>query len=92
MGFGGTTLAAHLAKGGRHTGLIFWSFFPIAVYIWVEDFKDRRLCFWAVNQAVVPILVTQSSRSPRVSALLQPFVLHGLHFNIGFGSLWAGGY
>ncbi|XP_060127970.1 uncharacterized protein LOC132591759 [Zootoca vivipara] len=66
--------------------LTFLEFFPIvvAVHLWVEDFRDHRICFWSDNHAVVDVLAKQSSRSPRVSALLRAVVLQCLRFNIAF--------
>lgn len=73
--------------------LTFLEFFPIvvAVHLWVEHFKDHRVCFWSDNQAVVTVLAKQSSRSSRVSALLRVFVLHCLRFNIVFSARFVPG-
>ena len=73
--------------------LTFLEFFPIAVavHLWVEEFRDHRVCFWSDNQAVVNVLAKQSSRSSRVSALLRAFVLHCLRSNIMFSARFIPG-
>ncbi|XP_077773920.1 uncharacterized protein LOC144325210 [Podarcis muralis] len=73
--------------------LTFLEFFPIAVavHLWVDEFRDRRVCFWTDNLAVVNVLAKLSSRSPRVSALLRVFVLHCLRCNIVFSARFVPG-
>ncbi|XP_077790847.1 uncharacterized protein LOC144328967 [Podarcis muralis] len=81
-------------QGGEITrDLTFLEFFPIAVavHLWVEEFRNRRVCFWTNNQAVVSVLAKLSSRSPRVSALLRVFVLHCLRNNIVFSARFVPG-
>ncbi|XP_077783928.1 uncharacterized protein LOC144327573 [Podarcis muralis] len=84
---------AEWAGGEITRDLTFLEFFPIAVavHLWVEEFRDCRVCFWTDNQAVVSVLAKLSSRSPRVSALLRVFVLHCLRYNIVFSARFIPG-
>nr|XP_034965330.1 uncharacterized protein LOC118082278 isoform X1 [Zootoca vivipara] len=101
LGFGvylkGRWCAQHWPPEWRGKPLIrdltFLEFFPIvvAVHLWADEFKNRRVCFWTDNQAVVNVLSRQSSRSPRVSALLRAFVLLCLQLNIYFSAKFVPG-
>nr|XP_034994623.1 uncharacterized protein LOC118096659 [Zootoca vivipara] len=73
--------------------LTFLEFFPIvvAVHLWAEEFRNRRVCFRTDNQAVVSVMSRQSSRSTRVSALLRAFVLRSLELNLHFTAKFVPG-
>ncbi|XP_053143522.1 uncharacterized protein LOC128341261 [Hemicordylus capensis] len=68
--------------------LTFLELFPIvvAVHIWAEEFADSSVRFWCDNQAVVQVVNSQSSRSPRVMVLVRALVLQCLRANILFRS------
>ncbi len=61
-------------------------FFPIvvAVVIWGEMLKGKRIIIRTDNQAVVSILNRQTSKCPKIMKLLRFFVLQCLKLNVAF--------
>jgi hypothetical protein len=54
----------------------------VAIQLWGHRLNNHKVLFRCDNQAVVTILNTVTSRSPRVVALVRPLVLKGLQLNI----------
>ena len=61
-------------------------FFPIvvAVTVWGEGLKGKRIILRSDNQAVISILNRQTSKCPRIMRLVRFFVLQCLKLNIAF--------
>lgn len=66
--------------------LTFLEFFPllVALHIWGGDLANRTVHFWSDNLAVVQVVNTLTSKSPRVMGLVREFTLLCLCFNILF--------
>ncbi|XP_077182618.1 uncharacterized protein LOC143832292 [Paroedura picta] len=66
--------------------LTFLEFFPlvVAVVLWREEFRNKRVLFWCDNQAAVRILNKQTAKSARIMCLVRRLVLVGLEANITF--------
>ena len=62
--------------------------YPImaAVHVWGDAWANKSVCFFTDNEALVPIINNQTSREPRIMALLRPLVLACLRFNINFAA------
>lgn len=60
--------------------------FPIvvAVELWGEDLRNRRVVFWTDNMSVVHVINRLSARSPPVISLLRFLVLRCLQLNVWF--------
>lgn len=56
----------------------------LAVMIWGEDLSCHKVQFHTDNSALVSILNTQSSRSPRIMYVIRKLVLLFMQFNITF--------
>ncbi|XP_067318612.1 uncharacterized protein [Anolis sagrei] len=80
-------------KGNLLRDLTFLEFFPIlvAVRIWTNLFRNKRVRFWCDNQAVVRVVNRQSSKSARVMRLVRLFVLTCLEANITFSARYIPG-
>ena len=61
-------------------------FFPIvvAVVLWGEWLKGKRIVLRSDNTSVVAILNKQTSKCPKIMKLLRFFVLQCLKLNLGF--------
>lgn len=81
------------ANSGILRDLTFLELFPIlvAVCLWREHFKDRKVLFWCDNQAVVRVINRQTSRSERVMRLVRKLVLTCLQANISFSARYVPG-
>lgn len=81
----------HWAQSGILRDLTFLEFFPImaAVYIWKDQFSNKKVLFWCDNQAVVRVINRQTSRSERVMQLVRKFVLTCLLANITFSAKYV---
>lgn len=66
------------------TDITFLELFPVvvALNIWGELLRNKRILFHVDNQAVVAIVNKKSSRSPRVMSLVRKLVLDCLKYNI----------
>ncbi|XP_054843036.1 uncharacterized protein LOC129334764 isoform X1 [Eublepharis macularius] len=66
--------------------LTFLEFFPIlvAVHLWGDELANHSVHFWCDNQAVVHVVNSLTSRSPRVMRLVRSFTLQCLRCNILF--------
>ena len=66
--------------------ITFKELFPIvvALHLWGDYFKNKKILFRCDNEAVVTIINKQSSRSRAVMSLLRPLVLFCLSHNIMF--------
>ncbi|XP_053112584.1 uncharacterized protein LOC128327611 isoform X5 [Hemicordylus capensis] len=75
-------------RRGIARDLTFLELFPIvvAVHIWSAEFANSSVLFWCDNLAVVQIVNTQTSQSPRVMGLVRALVLQCLRANILFRS------
>ncbi|XP_053159366.1 uncharacterized protein LOC128347977 isoform X1 [Hemicordylus capensis] len=73
-------------RAGITRDLTFLELFPIvvAVHLWAGEFSNSTVQFWCDNQAVVQVVNSQTSRSPRVMGLVRTFVLQCLRANILF--------
>ncbi|XP_053164753.1 uncharacterized protein LOC128350441 isoform X1 [Hemicordylus capensis] len=73
-------------RAGITRDLTFLELFPIvvAVHLWAGEFSNSTVQFWCDNQAVVQVVNSQTSRSPRVMGLVRAFVLQCLRANILF--------
>jgi len=56
----------------------------LAIFIWGNAMKHKKVIFFSDNEAVVFILNNKSSKSERVMSLLRPLVYLTLVFNIQF--------
>ncbi|XP_054835512.1 uncharacterized protein LOC129329840 [Eublepharis macularius] len=81
------------ASAGVLRDLTFLEFFPIlvAVSIWGDLLRDKRVVFWCDNQATVRVINRQSSCSERVMRLVCRFVLTCLATNITFSARHVAG-
>ncbi len=72
--------------GGLNIAIL--ELFPIllAVYISKEDFEDTTVVFFTDNQAVVHILIKQTSQEPMIMVLVRNLVLTYLARNIKFSA------
>ncbi|XP_053098810.1 uncharacterized protein LOC128322103 isoform X1 [Hemicordylus capensis] len=75
-------------RRGIARDLTFLELFPIvvAMHIWSAEFANSSVLFWCDNLAVVQIVNTQTSQSPRVMGLVRALVLQCLRANILFRS------
>lgn len=69
---------------GLVKNIVLLEMFPVlvAVFIWGELFRNKRILLHSDNKGVVFAINTQSSRSPHVVTLLRYLVLYCLKFNI----------
>jgi hypothetical protein len=74
--------------------ITFLEFVPIllAVWVWTPQFKAKKLLLNTDNLALVHILNSQTSKSPRTMALLRSLVLLCLKNNIQIKSTHIPGY
>ncbi|XP_069125516.1 uncharacterized protein [Argopecten irradians] len=63
----------------------------LAMVIWGEQFKNKKVIFHCDNQALVEILNKKTSKSNRVMKLIRPLVLTSLKSNIQFKSIHVQG-
>lgn len=69
---------------GLMTDITFLELFPVvvAINIWGQLLKNKRIIFRIDNMAVVTIIGKKSSKSPRVMSLVRKLVFSCLEFNI----------
>lgn len=81
------------AQTGILRDLTFLEFFPIlvALSLWKDLFRDRKVLFWCDNQAVVRVINRQISWSERVMGLVKRLVLTCLRANISFSAKYIPG-
>lgn len=56
----------------------------LAIYLWGDQFSNKKILFYSDNAAVVSILNNRSSKSERVMSLLRPIVYFTLTLNFQF--------
>lgn len=56
----------------------------LAVYLWGDQFRNKKIIFHSDNSALVSILNNRSSKSERVMSLLRPIVYSSLQLNFHF--------
>ena len=63
--------------------ITFLEYFPIlvAIHIFENQLKNKKVIFHCDNEAVVEIINSQTSKCPRVMDLVRPFVLKTLRLN-----------
>lgn len=64
----------------------------LAIWVWADHFKAKKLLINTDNIALVHILNSQSSKSQRVMSLLRPLILLCLKYNIQIKSTHISGY
>ena len=66
--------------------IAFLELFPIvlALDLWGPLLRNQRVFFWSDNEAVVSIINRQTSRCPKIMALVRKLVVRCLEFNIHF--------
>ena len=70
----------------RHYNITALELYPIvaAVVTWGVSWKNRSICFYTDNEALVSVINRQTSREKTVMTLLRKLVLRCLFFNILF--------
>jgi hypothetical protein len=74
-------------KAAKHS--IAWlEFFPVvvAIVLWGDLLKGKRIIIRSDNAAVVAILNKQTSKCPAIMSLLRFFVLQCLKYNVAFSA------
>ena len=73
-------------SGSNRNSIAWMEFFPIvvAVVLWGEWLKGKRIVLRSDNTSVVAILNKQTSKCPKIMKLLRFFVLQCLKLNLGF--------
>lgn len=74
----------HFIEKNLLSDITFLELFPVvvAIYIWGEQLKNKKILFHIDNQSVIAILNKKSSRSVTIMILVRKLVLACLHYNI----------
>ena len=64
----------------------------VAVEVWGEQLRGKRVLFWSDNQAVVAIVNKQTSKCPIIMGMVRRLVLKCLSFNILFKARFVPGF
>lgn len=80
-------------EAGLCANLVLLELFPIvvALFIWGERFRDKRVKFHCDNMGVVMAINQQTANSPPVVALLRHLVLRCLVLNVHFSAVHVPG-
>jgi len=72
----------------------FLEFIPVllAIFLWGEKLKNKRILFNIDNNALVSIVNKRSSKDKQIMQLMRPFVLMTMLNNIQFKSLYIVGF
>ena len=59
----------------------------LAIFLWGQEFRNKKILFYSDNEAVVNILQNKTSKSERVMSILRPIVYWALHLNFQINSM-----
>ena len=64
----------------------------VACYIWASVWAQKRIIFYCDNQAVVSIINSKRSKSPRIMDLVHALILKTVKYNFYFKAVHVPGH